>query len=615
MQTRLNTKFIIGLIFLWTVTAFFLILSPLAESIRFKLPFRTLNIPIAYWSWVMTGLVFIYASLCKYSIGASLRAFIPVGIIFHLTIFMSDLVWNDRICSAIDGRYLLYIFFVVYLFTAASSLWAMYPLHILNMRKILLRLPLVFAPFLSLSYSIYKGSAVGIIIFGACIVPILALFFFRKLFNALNAFLRIINAAFAFIKNNEKALLWTIFLVAFFVRILFSFILIAKTGSDYVLASDDGDGYDQIAVSLSGSPVKNWVAILAKQPWPPVYLVFLGVIYKIFGQNFHAATIIQSILGAGIAILIYLLTKRIFNKSTAIIAASLIVLAQPLIFLSAVLGTEAVYVPLVVSAIFISLSALYFDREKIYAKAILAGVTFGLAAMTLGTITLFPIIVFIFMILPRILRRPFFKRLKIASTFFAFFFATFFLLKAVYVMESGTWKGGYEEAGHYLWSLRTPFNYEVDPDNRKFMALGIYPFTKPIESIKIAFNNPREVLSIGLEVFPTRIRNFFLWGNFGSFDPIFLTNPTRLPSRFASNLEFYTLVFFFIGLFFSLRGTRRSAVFFILIFMGYYTFIHAILFIAHTMRYSAPVKPFSIMFLSYGLFSAYRYFSKQNDTA
>lgn len=424
-----------------------------------------------------------------------------------------------------------------------------------------------------------------------------------------------IKDIFEFFKKNEKALILVIFFIAFLLRILFSVILIHKTGDDYILASDDGDSYDMISWSIAEAPSQIF-KILVVQQWPPVYFVFLGAIYKLFGRSFYMVILFQSLLGASLIPLVYLIGKRFFGRDTGLIASILVALSQPLIFVSAVLGTEAIYVPFIVFAIFLFLDALFYGKEKVFIKLALSGSIFGLAAMTLSSITLFPPLAFLFILVVRKAGVHFAKRLKMASVFFVTFLAVYLLIKSIYVVETGTFKNEFEESGHYLWTLPTiGYSYEIDPDNRKFIALGIDPFARLEDSLRIIAKEWKEVLKISLEVYPVRLENFLTWGNFGSFDPVFLTNPTRLPTRFTANLEFYTVFFFFLGLLLSFRIKETGTVYFLILFMAYYIAAFILLCVAHTLRYSCPIKPFLIILLAYGIYSGYKYFSNSKSPA
>ena len=606
MRGKTNITLASGLVFLWSAVAFFVALSPVSECIYLRLIFRNLNIPVFYWLWVAAGLIFVYVNFCGYRPKEALKALIPVAIIFHLTAFMARLLTNDALYS-MDKRYLLYIFFAIYAFSFLSVLWAAYPVFRAEADKALLRLPLLFAPVFCFFYSLYKGNLTGIIIFALCAAPILALLVFRRLFDKFDRLAQAVYRVLFFIKSNKRALVWIIFLTAFLARFAFSLAVITKTQADYIYASDDGEDYDGRAMAICQEPARA-TQVLSESSHAPVYVIFLSVIYKLFGRNFYIAAFFQSLLGGFVAVMIYWIAKNAFDEKTAIVSGFLIALSQPLIFMSSVLGTEALYIPFLVLAVFLFLGGALYDQKKIYVKMFFAGLLFALAAMTLGSIALFPIVAFIFLLAYRGEGLTFPVRIKAACLFFISFLALFFLIRTIVWPGVKLGEATYESLGIHPWYQESMHGYDIDPDNRRLIALGINPFTKPVESVKIAFTNPGEMLRIAVEVYPNKLRAFFLWPNFGSFDPIFLANPARLPNRLGPNLEFYTLIFFFIGLVLSFKKDRKAPIIFILFLIAYYAFLHGILFRVINVRYSCPIKPFLIIFLAYGLCRGLDYF-------
>jgi hypothetical protein len=215
----------------------------------------------------------------------------------------------------------------------------------------------------------------------------------------------------------------------------------------------------------------------------------------------------------------------------------------------------------------------------------------------------------VFTIFPDSARRPLIARVRSAIRFFAPFIIVYLSIKSIYVFADSSLKSSYETEGMALWSAGSAYGYAQDPDNREFIALGLDPFNKPLASIRIAALRWKEVADIGSRIFPIRLRNFFLWNNFGSFDPIFLANSARVPNPFGPTLEFYTIIAFLVGLYFAFAACRKDArIVFILLFICYYVFIHAIMIVSRTNRYSSPVKPYLIIFLAVGLSNVFRYF-------
>ncbi|MEK9149894.1 MAG: glycosyltransferase family 39 protein, partial [Candidatus Desantisbacteria bacterium] len=64
---------------------------------------------------------------------------------------------------------------------------------------------------------------------------------------------------------------------------------------------------------------------LDKSPYyyGPLYFYFLALIYKIFGVDPYIARLIQMLLGVTTSLLIYLIAKKVFNKTVAYISLTI----------------------------------------------------------------------------------------------------------------------------------------------------------------------------------------------------------------------------------------------------------------------------------------------------
>ena len=118
-------------------------------------------------------------------------------------------------------------------------------------------------------------------------------------------------------------------------------------------------------------------------------------------------------------------------------------------------------------------------------------------------------------------------------------------------------------------------------------------------------------LSIEADLLPRRIVGFFFCCTYGFFDPIYMVNASRVPNRFASNLEFYTALAIIIGFFLIMADkNRRKNVYPALLLISYYTLIHVVIFRMGTVRYRAPIHPYLIIFGAVGIRAAIGYVRK-----
>src|SRR5919197_3803712 len=80
--------------------------------------------------------------------------------------------------------------------------------------------------------------------------------------------------------------------------------------------------------------------------WPAAYWLFLGAQYRLFGYQHVSTLLLQSLLG-GLGVLAgYALARRLLSERAALVAAGLLAVSSSLVYLSAAVYAEAVYVPM-----------------------------------------------------------------------------------------------------------------------------------------------------------------------------------------------------------------------------------------------------------------------------
>ncbi len=151
---------------------------------------------------------------------------------------------------------------------------------------------------------------------------------------------------------------------------------------------------------LSGLDQQTWDengAMVVSHPWlvdgspfyqAPGYAYFLAVVYSIFGvHNYLAVGIIQVLLDLLAAFLIFLLGRRLWNDWVGLIACLLYSLYRPFIYYSATLLSDSFILFTNVLCLFLVYWTLEHPERK--DRWLLAGLGFGLAAITKPTILLF----------------------------------------------------------------------------------------------------------------------------------------------------------------------------------------------------------------------------------
>ena len=172
--------------------------------------------------------------------------------------------------------------------------------------------------------------------------------------------------------------------LAFAVRLALGLWLLSAGDQAYVLASDDGDAYVISARHLAfGEPVVFDQRLSQKwQPgqdpasrWPPAYWLFLAAQYRLFGYQHLSTIFLQAALGAAGAVAAYQIAQRLLNKHFALAAGLLVAVSSTLAYLSAALYAEALYIPLLLLAVRLTLS-------NTNQAALAAGLALGLAEAT-----------------------------------------------------------------------------------------------------------------------------------------------------------------------------------------------------------------------------------------
>ena len=222
------------------------------------------------------------------------------------------------------------------------------------------------------------------------------------------------------LKNNK---LFSIFLIALILRLI-----PVLAFRDIGISLDDMYQYDMLARSIVAGNGYRWYAQedlnLVEQYInlefisseydsrgvltsfrPPLYPLFLASIYYVFGvgtYRYFYARIIQAIIGAILAPLIYLIAARIFpgNKKIPLISSIIIAIYPMLVVYPLSLATENLFFILLLISLLLLLIAI--DKEK-WQLFLLCGIVLGLLSLTRSVALGFSGLVFLWMFF--ILRR------------------------------------------------------------------------------------------------------------------------------------------------------------------------------------------------------------------
>jgi 4-amino-4-deoxy-L-arabinose transferase-like glycosyltransferase len=175
--------------------------------------------------------------------------------------------------------------------------------------------------------------------------------------------------------KNKVAIL--IFFLALTVRIIFIFSI------HHGPLENDAEEYNRLAIFLSQG--KGYVNVDGEPTAyrPPIYPLFLGIIYFVAGYDLLWVRLIQAVIGAGICIFVYFIATKVLDKRAAILTGIFCSLYPPLIVNVSEIMTETLFTFLLVLAIWLIISS------KSMLNLLLCGLVFGLALLTRSFIIFF----------------------------------------------------------------------------------------------------------------------------------------------------------------------------------------------------------------------------------
>lgn len=166
----------------------------------------------------------------------------------------------------------------------------------------------------------------------------------------------------------------------------------------------DAQAYDQIAVNIvegygfkeDRSKSFQWDNAIVRAG--PGYEYFLAGIYAVFGHRYEAVWVVQAIMHAASAFLIYLIAYRLFREEgrrIGLLAAGLFGFWPDLIEISAMLMTETLYLFFTIAVVYVFVRMYAVPTSR--GGALLLGAMTGLAILTRPPLILFvPILLFFF---------------------------------------------------------------------------------------------------------------------------------------------------------------------------------------------------------------------------
>ena len=146
----------------------------------------------------------------------------------------------------------------------------------------------------------------------------------------------------------------------------------------------DTPDYDEIAANLLAGEGfvarENWFGHDMRSWRAPLYPGFLAAVYGLYGYSHPAVMVVQSLLGAGTAVLLFAIARAI-RPQAALTAGFAAALYMPLVASASEVMTETLFAFLMLSALYLSVSTrLTIDAGR--PRLLAVGAAIGLAALT-----------------------------------------------------------------------------------------------------------------------------------------------------------------------------------------------------------------------------------------
>lgn len=609
MKVQDRVKFI-SIIAVFLLALFSAYRADMINSVFIRSVYRVIYVPVLFWVVVL-----LYSTLAHLvcfntfkGIAETLKKGAILGFFMNLYVALFDLVIAlARYHPFLSEYYFGYIKIILLVFTFAISFGAVLLIgRLKTMRRadesyrFMFFSPIFILPLFFMANFAAMPSRDPL----AAVLPVFYLLPYVLKGRLVSAVMDKAGYLFTAMKKDINLLIF-IFVAAFLLRALFAVNIIHKTeaagANGFVQASDDGISYDRTAVEIigdAGRGDKREIRIWGGN-WDEAYAVFLAGVYRVFGRNFYAVTLIQAFFGALIPVTVFLLGKMLFSRAEGVVAAIAMTLKSPIIFLSIVLGHEAVWFPLFMLFI-LALSRYYTAKKRNYLNEISAGVAIGLVCVFRGLFLYFLPFMFLWIIFLW-KDRPVSDRIK---AFLAMVIPAIMIMTAVLTVFNNDFRVGAKERLVSLWENDRLYG-SARIGNSRFTDMGVN-FVKDLPgSMEAIGRDPLRFFGILVKYYPLRIAGFLQTYQFGFFDPVYLINYAKHPNNFMPTLEFYFTLFFIYGLIRCLGQDwiRKSPIFMVLVF---HIAIFALFFFVITPRYRDICTPFIYLIGAHGVIAALR---------
>jgi 4-amino-4-deoxy-L-arabinose transferase-like glycosyltransferase len=183
-----------------------------------------------------------------------------------------------------------------------------------------------------------------------------------------------------YITSKEIRMALVILIISITVRLIYFFEI--KSNPFFENPITDSLWHDQWALAITQG---DWLGTQAFFR-APLYPYFLAFLYFIFGHDYMLPRLIQFIFGSISCVLIYLISKRLFNRSVGIIAALISAFYGVFIYFEGELLITSLVIFINLLLFYVLLRGIKKPSRLIW---VLAGILFGLSAIARPTILIF----------------------------------------------------------------------------------------------------------------------------------------------------------------------------------------------------------------------------------
>ncbi|AGK99120.1 glycosyltransferase family 39 protein [Clostridium pasteurianum] len=406
------------------------------------------------------------------------------------------------------------------------------------------------------------------------------------------------------LKNEKRSIKVLLFLSCL---ILFSLILISifYYGNTTLLGNFYEPNNDDVKFIRSAwNLVQTGVYTYHAPPNPTVFmmpgvaytLAFFMSIFNKFG-GLTAFRIAQGVVQILSLLLLFFISRKIFNSKVAIVAVILDLIYIPEIWVPNLILTEIFFKFFVLCLIYFSIYAIDEDKTKFY---ILGGVALGFAVLFRPTISAYPIVILIMWIIKKLSIKKAVKYTLAVTVVFC-------------IILSPWWIRNYKTFNRFI-----PFTLATGNPMLQGTFINYDQTTKATDGLDYTHYNTKistlseiEKNTLEIDVSKYRLKNLFpkeplkfiYWytigkGSYQVLTPFYWRNIFNIKYEVAGIYHFILLILSFTGMiFYFLRRNKdvlgilpiASVVYFILIYLPFFTMS----------RYFYPVMPILIMFSAY----------------